>query len=447
MVKPLKDPELARSTRGLRVFGTVMILFVVGAFTYWGANAPLEGAVVASGSVVVDSNRKVVQHLEGGIIEKIYVKNGDIVNAGDTLVVLDKSMVQGKRNLYLWNLHVEMANKARLVAERDSLKAVPFESFLESIRVKEGESLTEDEEEELEKIMAQQRNIFKTRQQSIGEQIGILNKRISQLKNQINGFASQRNSTREQISYIRDELNTVRQLLERGLEQKPRLLGLQRREAELQGQIGDLSSQIAKTQDTINETNLAIHNVRTERQKEVAAELKDTDARIAELEENYLSLDNVFQRTGITAPQAGIVTNLKFHTTGGVIPPGAPILEIVPQNDELVIDVRLMPYDIDSVFVGQEAQVMLSAYLARHVPKLYGDVIHVSPDRLMDEVTGDFYYQVRVKILPAEIAKLPENINLYPGMPSEVFLVTEERTMLEYLAFPIVSSWNRAFRE
>lgn len=447
MVRPLKDPELVRSTRSLRVFGTLLIISVVAAFFYWGANAPLEGAVVASGSVVVDSNRKVVQHLEGGIIETILVKNGDIVDLGTPLVVLDNSMVENKRGLFLWNLHVGMANKARLSAERDGLKSVPFDIFLEKIRVKEGETLSDKEQKELEKIIAQQENIFKTRRRSISEQVSILRKRISQLRNQIGGYNSQRSSTKEQISYIQDELGTVRQLLERGLEQKPRLLSLQRREAELQGKIGDLTSQIAKTQDTINENDLAIHNVRTEAQKEIASELKETDEQIAELQENYLSMDNVFQRTAINAPQSGIVTNLRFHTPGGVIQPGEPILEIVPQNDELVIDVRLLPLDIDAVTVGQTAHVMLSAFLARHVPKLVGEVVQVSPDRLMDELTGDFYYQLRVRITPEEIAKLPPKITLYPGMPAEVFLITEERTMLEYLFYPIQSSFNRAFRE
>jgi HlyD family type I secretion membrane fusion protein len=447
-VRPLKDPDLARMTRAPRFMAMFLIFGIVGLFGYWSYVAPLEGAVVANGSVVLDSNRKLVQHLEGGIIDKIEVRNGDAVKQGDPLIILDNSMVEGKRNLFLWNLHVEMAGKARLVAERDGLKEVPFAAFLESIRVGDGKAeLSAKEKEDLEKTIEQQKNIFSTRRRSLDEQVGILKKRIAQMHNQIGGLSSQLSSTREQVALIRDELSTVRQLLARGLEQRPRLLSLQRREAELQGQIGEYQSQIAKVQDAINETNLTINNVTTERQKEVAEELKVAQAKIAELEENYMSLSNVSMRTVIAAPQAGVITNMKFHTTGGVIPPGAPILEIVPQNDELVIDVRLKPMDIESVHMEQDAQVLLSAYLARHVPKLLGKVSFVSPDRLQDEVTGDPYYQVRVKISPEELAKVSDQVTLYPGMPAEVFLVTEERTMFEYLIFPIRSSMNRAFRE
>lgn len=416
-------------------FMTVAGLFLF--FIVWGCFAPLEGAVVAEGSVVVDTNKRTVQHLEGGIIKQILVKNGDIVAQGQELIILQDQTVQSKYQLLAWRLLVEKAAQARLIAERDGLSEITYDK----------EILDRQADPEMKQILDVQNNLFKVRQDSIKQNVNILEQRISQLEKQIAGLESQKKSGLEQISLIREELETAQTLLDKGLEQKPRVLALRRTAAELDGRIGEYEASIAKSNDAINETKLQILNITTERQRDTANEIKETENRIAGVQEELIGAKDVYERTVITASRSGVVTNLHYHTIGGVITPGAPIMDIVPTNDELVVEAKLQTNAIESVHKGQEARVLLAAYKVRFIPRLKGEVIDVSPDRMMDEVTHQPYYSVRVKIDKKEIESFKHKLELYPGMPTQVFIVTDSATFMQYMLYPFRATLRKAFIE
>jgi len=239
-------------------------------------------------------------------------------------------------------------------------------------------------------------------------------------------------------------------LLEKGLEQKPRLLGLQRKEAELRGRIGELTSLIAKANEKIGENALNISNVRTEWSNEVETALKENQGKTADLEDNLFASSDIFKRTGIVAQQAGVVTGLRYHTIGGVVKPGEPILDIVPQDENLVIDVKLDPNDIDAVKIGDPAKALLSAYRIRFLPRIEGKVTHISPDRFKDEVSGEFYYKLTVEIEDKEIQYLREydsSIRLVPGMEAQVFIVTGSFTLFQWLVSPLRATMRESFNE
>lgn len=417
---------------GYRTVGALFLFFIV-----WGCLAPLEGAVVAEGSVVVDTNKRTVQHLEGGIIKEILVKNGDAVTEGQELIILQDQTVQSKYDLLRWKLLVEKATNARLVAERTQAVDIDYPK----------EILDRSADPEMKKILDVQTNLFKVRQESIKQNLSILQQRVLQLEKQIEGLEAQKQSTIEQITLIHEELETAQALLDKGLEQKPRVLALRRTSAELDGRIGEYEASIARSNDAINEAKLQMINITTERQRETANEMKEAEARIAAIQEELIAAKDVYERTVITASRSGVITNLRYHTIGGVITPGVAIMDIVPQNDELVIDAKLNPVDIESVHKGQEAKVLLTAYRVRFIPRLKGEVVDVSPDRMTDEVTHQPYYNVRVKINKKELEGFKSNLELYPGMPSQVFIVTDSATFMQYLLYPLRASMRKAFIE
>ena len=435
----LQKKELSQVMRKPKFIGVVMVMILFAFFGVWASWAPLGSAVIASGSVVVGSSRKTVQHLEGGIISKIFVRDGDVVKKGARLIRLKAASVEARQTSLIRNLRIEKANEVRLLAERNGGKELIFDN-----------KLFAKPDEEMKKIIEEQRQLFKVRMRSMNEKVSILNQRNAQLQSEINGFVSQQQSAREQISLIQQELATVKKLFEQGLEQKPRMLALQRQEAELNGRIGELSSMIAKSREKISENRLNINNLKTEQRNEVEEKLKETKAKIADYDDNLYASSDVFKRTMITAPKEGIVTGLRFKTIGGVIKPGEPILDIVPQDESLVVDAKLNPIDIDVVQRGAKANVLLSAYKTRNIRRIKGDVTHVSPDRFQDESTGEYYFKVTIEIPDSEIDLLKEdveNLELYPGMPAEVFISTGESTLMQYLLSPLRDSMRRAFRE
>lgn len=420
-----------------RIGYTTLVIFIA-VFFIWSAVAPLEGAVIASGSVAVGSSRKTVQHLEGGIIKEILVKDGDVVQLNQPLIFLSGTQAKSRHESLLFHLKSEKAIEARLVAERGYSDEIDF-----SDPVFQGA----DNDPELEELMEAQRNLFDVGKQSFDQKTKILNQRIEQLKKEIEGLEFQRDSGQKQISLVKEELATVRSLLKKGLEQKPRLLALQRKEAELVGKIGEYDSLIARAQEKIGETQLNIVNLNTERLQKAANELRETQSKIADIEDNLFASQDVFDRTVITAPQAGVVTGLKFHTVGGVISPGEPIMEIVPQNEQLIVEAKLPTIDIDDVFMEQNAKIMFTAFGGRFNQRVDGLVTLISADRFQDEVSGEYYYKVNVAIQEEQVKTLGEDVELHPGMPAEVFFVTGESTFLKYLLQPLRASMRRAFSE
>ncbi len=415
-------------------FGIIVLFF--GGFLGWAALAPLGSAAIAPGVVSVETNRKTIQHLEGGIIGAIKVKDGDNVKAGQVLVVLDETQPRASLELVRVRQLASIALKARLVAERNDAKRISFPDELRARR----------KETKVAEIIDGQINIFEARRNAYAGQVAILNQRIKQLAEEIKGTQGQIESEKRQITLVADEISDVSGLVEKGLVPRPRLRALQRDAAKIEGSLSLNRSRIAQIGQTIAETRLQISELTTAKINEVSQELRDVQADLFDLEERERAARDVLNRTVIRAPLEGTVVNLQVHTLGGVIAPGAPLLDIVPSEDRLIVEARVSPSDIDIVQVGLSAQVRFTAFSQRRTQPVDATVTAISADRLTDDRTGEIFYLARIEIKDDLAEKLGGN-KLYPGMQAEVMIVTGERTALEYFLKPITSSLNRAFRE
>lgn len=423
--------------RGPIRFGLWTIIVVFGSFFIWASFAPLSTAAVATGNVVLDTDKKTIQHLEGGIIDQILVHEGDYVEAGQALVRLSETAAKARADLLAAQYYSEKAASTRLMAERDGLDTLTFPEELVS-KAKESEKVAE--------ILDSQKRLFEARNQSLAGQIGILGQRKEQLDDEIDGLQAQEKSSKDQLALLNDEISVVSKLVSQGNAARPRLLALQRQAAEVQGRQGEYIAMIARARQTINETELEIINARNEYLNRVVAELREVQVKLSTLEEQVRASADILDRIIIAAPQSGIVTGLRFHTKGGVIAPGAEIMDIIPQDERLIVEAHVNPNDIDIVHRDLPARVRLSAYKTRNIPPLEGVVKTISADRFVNPSTQQAYYLARIVIDEAELASV-ENVALYPGMPAEVLIVTGERTLLSYLTSPIRDAMFRAFKE
>jgi HlyD family type I secretion membrane fusion protein len=432
--RPEDVPSRPATKAPLLAGAALAVLFFLG-FGSWAALAPLASATLAEGTIRVETHRKTVQHLEGGIVREILVREGDMVTAGQVLLRLDATQSGTAVALLRDQRDALLALEARLVAERDGLEDIPFPA-----------ELSKSAEFKTVALLEGQRNIFQARRHSLQAQAAILSQRAEQLGTEIRANKAQLVATEEQIRLIAEEIATVSDLLSRGLERKPRLLALQRQKSTLEGMRGEQTAAIVKAEQAITETGLQAADLKTKRSAEVALELRETQSQLLEIGERLGLADNIAERTDVLAPVPGRVVNLTVHTPGGVIRPGESILDIVPQSDELVVEARIRPVDVDTVAVGQKAQVSLTAYKQRTTPRLDGRLVNLSADALTDADRRITYYEAEIKIDAAERAKLSA-VKLYPGMPAEVMIVTGERTLLDYLLQPLFDSFRRALRE
>lgn len=426
--------DAAKLSVKLGMWASAAVLFF---FIGWAGLAPIDSAAVASGYVTLFSQKKTVQHLEGGIIKEILINEGDVVEAGQPLINLNDSEAKARYSIVLGQLRTALANEARLNAELNGANQITLPEEFDNIF----------NEFELFKIVQSQNNLFKTRKEVLEEKVSILQQRIEQSNNQVDGLKSQQKATDKKLLLIQDEAKAKESLLEQGWGKKPDLLLLQRTEADLVGQKGEYISSIAKVEEGIKETELQILNIKNQFTNDALDELKEVQSKIADLQQQFQAAKDVLDRTVIKAPQSGKITGLNYHTIGGVITHGSPIMDIVPQDDKMIIEAQVKVTDIDIVHKGLDAKVMLSAYKSRLVPRLQGVVLDVSADRFVDEHMGMPYYKARVEISEEQMAHLPENIELYPGMPAEVFIVTGESTLLQYMFDPLTSSVRRSFTE
>lgn len=416
--------------------GIGVIIAFFGVFGGWAAVAPLSTAAIAMGEVAVESKRKTVQHLEGGIVDQILVRDGDQVKAGQVLITLDQVQPRAVLAVQQGRLLAARTLEARLIAERDGAKKVAFPSDIVARR----------DESEVRTLMDGQRRIFAVRRKSLANQIAILHQQDSQVKEEIRGLKAQIRSDDDQLALIFDEMTGVQKLVDKGLMPRPRLLALQRRAAEIQGGRGRAVASIARARQTMGETRLKIEELKTKGINDVVKELRETQADLFDLTERVNAARDVLRRTKIVAPIAGTVVNQRIATTGGVVSPGEPLLDIVPSLDELVIDARVNPKDIDVVTAGLDAEVRFTAFSQRNVPPVEGKVVSVSADRLIDEVTKAPYYHARI-MLTEDVEEKLNGATLLPGMQAEVMIVTGKRTALSYFFKPVSDSLNRAFRE
>lgn len=423
--------------RGSILFGLTVIAGLLLAFGLWSVLAPLSTAAVAPGVVRVDSNRKTVQHLEGGIIAEILVREGDRVGRGQPVVRLDETQAEASHQLLKGQLDAFRARAARIKAEQTARPAVAFPADLTQRRTQEAA---------IADILMSQEEIFTTRRARLDGELTILGKRLEQLASQISAYGAQRQAALTQLEYIVEEIADVSLLYRKGLVPKQRVLALQREQANLTGAVGEYDGLIARANEQIGETESQIINVRSTYHNELAEEHDQIRNQIADTTEKLRSAEDVLQRRFVLAPESGVVVDLRFFTPGGVIGPGEPIMDIVPQQDRLLVEARIQPIDIDVVATGMPAQIRLTAFNQRIVPTLDGIVVHVSADSMTDPNTASEYFMSRVEVDRDQLAKLTD-VHLMPGMPAEVMIVTGERTLIDYLITPVTNSFARALRE
>ena len=414
--------------------GLFIFFLVFGVFGFWAGFAPLDGAARATGVVTVESYTKVIQHFEGGIVGEILVRNGDVVEAGDPLLVLDST--QPLAQLGAANaLFVALKSRvARLLAESSGSESISFPAAL-----REAGSGADAE-------MASERQIFLARKAAREGEVEVLKQREDQLASRVTGLEAVRTSKLELAASFSEELVDVRELLEEGFSDKQRLRELERSYSSFSGEAADLTANISSTQMQIGEARLQILQLDKNFLTEVVNELGEIRTLLKDTEEKMIAMQDVVRRTSITTPVDGIVTGMQVHTVGGVVQPGADIAEVVPQSDELIIEANISPIDIDRVTVGQEATISFSAFSSGLVPTIFGSVIGISADRLIDQMNGAPYYLARVEVTPEGMRDMGDLV-LVPGMPAEVFINTGTRTFLQYVFKPFTTALSRSFIE
>jgi HlyD family secretion protein len=416
---------------GLRI---LLVAGVVGGG--WFFLMPLAGAVVVPGNLVVESNVKAIQHPTGGVVAEINVQNGTRVKAGDLLVRLDATQAQASLQMVNKQLDETRARIARLVAERDGLSQIEIPAALKARAA----------DETVKSLLASEESLFKARSGARQSQKDLLQSKIAQLTDEISGLEVQLDSRAKQLDLINGELVGVQDFFDKRLVPLTRLTSLQRESARIDGERGQLASSIAETKSKIGEAKLQIIRIDQYFRTEVVKDLGDSQGKEAELVERGIAARDLLDRIEIRAPTSGVIHQLAAHTIGGVIRAGDTIMEIVPDMEDLQVEARLQPQDINHVHPGQKAFVRFSAFNQRTTPQLTGSVSYVSADTSHDQQTNAPYFTVRVTLPDGERRRLAGQ-QLVPGMPAEVFMQTGSRTMVSYLFKPIADQIQRAFVE
>jgi HlyD family secretion protein len=432
--KPPDDP-LASIRRHI-LLGCAVVAFIAVGLGGWASTAEIAGALIAQGSLVVDSNVKKVQHPTGGVVGEVRVHDGDRVKAGDILIRLDLTVTRANLAIVTKGLTEFYARKARLGAERDGADTVALPKELAD----------KADDPDVQEAMASERKLFELRRTARIGQKNQLGQRIKQLQEQIVGLTAQQDAKTKEMELIDKELEGVRDLWAKNLVQINRLTSLEREEARLQGERGQLIASAAEAKGKITETELQILNVDQEFTSDVAKELRETDSKIGEYVERKITAEDQLRRTDIRAPQDGVVFQSTANTVGGVVTAGDTVMLIVPETDTLLVEAKVDPKDIDQVQFGQPVVLRFSAFSSRTTPEINGTVVRVGADTSTDQRTGQSYYLVRISMTADEIKRLGD-VKLTPGMPVEAFIQTGDRTMISYLTKPLRDQLTRAFRE
>lgn len=429
--------NLVTRTDRITLAGYGSIAFFLIGFGSWAVTAPIAGATIAPGVVAAAAGQNVmIQHLEGGVISGIKAREGDRVSRGQALIMVDPTLAQSQLNRVLKQWVAQKAEIARLEAERDGLEEIAFPNDL----------TVYSDTAVYRAIFDEQTKEFQARLARYAAEQQILKQRVAALQEGIVGLRAQKKSVENQLAIVSEEADRKKGLLERGLTNRSEYTDLLRSTAELVGQAGSLEAQIASSATQTVEARQQIERLTTSRVEDAVTELNKTRGQVADLEEQINAARSVLDRTTIRAPVDGVIVRSLFSSEGSVIRPGEVAIELLPTTDELIVEARIKPEDIDSIHVGQEANMMFTALNARTTPKVQGRVFYISADRLVPTSTGQPYYIVRLKIagkLPPQVK--PEQV--YPGMPVETFISTGERTFLAYLTKPLRDSFSRAFRE
>ncbi len=425
------------SARKPLIIGILSLITLVGGFGTWAAMTNISGAIIAGGQIEVDQNRQVVQHPDGGVVDAILVKEGDVVKAGQVLVRLEATDLQSQLSITESQLYELMARRGRLEAEREGKDTAEFDPLLRQA--------ARDDPDAADLIDGQNR-LLKARVRSTATEIDQLQKRSGQIADQIVGIKAQQVSLSRQIELIIKELADQQVLLDKGLAQASRVLALQREEARLSGTKGDLEAQVAQADGRITEIEIEILKLETTRREEAITQLRDQQYHELELRERRRALIQKMQRLEITAPVDGVVYDMQVFALRSVIRPADPVLYIVPQDRPLIINAKVDPIHIDKVFVGQDVTLRFTALDQRRTPELTGRVVQISADAFRDDATRQAYYRADIVLSEGEQAKLPAGTTLIPGMPVEAFIRTEDRTPIAYLVKPFMDYFAKAFR-
>ncbi|WP_306168739.1 HlyD family type I secretion periplasmic adaptor subunit [Halomonas sp. MMSF_3323] len=422
--------------RPYRRWGLAILLVAFGGFGVWSVTAHLAVSVVAPGSVSVESFTKTIQHLEGGIVADVLVEDGDHVEAGDPLIVLDDTQALAQQRIAETEYLITRASEVRLLAEQadsDSLVFPPELIASSNSRVQE--------------VLGVQRRLFEVRRQSLDDTLAALDQQILQLEEQITGLGQTRSITQQRIDSLEGEVANHRKLFRDGMISSQRLRELERESLEYQSDNAGHASEIARLRAHISENTLNKQIRLQEFQQQVGEALRQVQAEVADAEERLVALNDTLARTRITAPVAGTVVDLQVHTLGAVVRGGDPLLDLVPAGDGFVIEARVPNHDVDHLYPGQSAEIRFSAFNQRLSNVIDGEVIRVSADSFEDEATRQRYYKVRVGVTDLGKSQLTDNMRLVAGMPAEVMILTGERSFASYITKPINDMLARAMRE
>lgn len=414
----------------------IMMLALFCIFVLWAGFAPLAKGIVAPGTVVVDSRRKTIQHLEGGVVKAIHVREGSQVKENDILMELDDAKARSDRNTLRSRYLMRLAVLDRLMALQAGHPSLQFNRELLDIK---GDAYV------TELITTQQKMFQVLRREQEGKKL-ILMQRIEQFKQKIKGLEAYRLVTEKQISLLEKETDRLNGLLQKRLVESSAVMERQQLLNQQQGELGKTMSSISETNVAIGEAKLNLVQSEKEWQQEIAKQISETLESYVELRSQLEAAENVLKRAVIRAPQAGTVLGMKAHTIGGVIAPANPVMDIVPQGDKLVVEAHVRPLDIDSVQVGLPAQIRFSSFRAKTTPQLAAVVESISADAIADTVKGESYYLVRLSVKDREMSKLA-GLAILPGMPAEVYVNAGSRTLLNYLFDPLTSVFRKAMRE
>ena len=419
------------------LIGTIAVVtLLAGGLGGWAATTELSGAVVAPGTLVVDTNVKKVQHPTGGVVGELLARDGDRVEAGAVVVRLDATVTRANLAIVVKGLDELAARQARLEAERDDADALEFPESLAS----------RSTDPDVARVMAGEQSLFALRHTARHGQKAQLNERVAQLEEEIVGVTGQAAAKAREVELIHRELEGVRQLWEKNLVQIQRLMQLEREAVRITGERGQLIASIAQSKGKIAEIKLQTIQIDQDLRSEVAKELREIQGKSAELVERRVAAEDQLMRIDIRAPQRGIIHQSNIHTVGGVVQAGEPLMLVVPEKDELTVEVKLPPQNIDQLSRGQPATLRFSAFNQRTTPEINGTVTTISADVTLDQRTGMSYYVVRIGLTADEIARL-NGLKLVAGMPVEAYIQTGDRSVISYLVKPLHDQVMKAFRE
>lgn len=437
LVQSPEMPSPQTDDKRYRRLGLFVLFMLVGVFGVWSAYAPLESAIAATGKVIVASNNRTVQHLEGGIIKSIHVRDGEQVKQGDVLMELETAQAASQLQIIESSYFYALAMEARLIAERSKSSSISFSSEFNTARGLPYAG-----------FMDNQRREFYARQSSLASDASMLNDRIHQANQQISGLAATVKSKETLLETYKDEVKELEVLYAQQLIDKLRLRDAKRQMYLTQSELDVAKAEVSRIQSQIRETTTQIEGNEKRFQKELLDKLSSTQAQLADSKARMLGLQDLMARTKITSPVDGVVVNLGIHTIGGVIAGGKPIMDIVPSDEPLIVEARIMAADRTNAHVGLKAEVQFPSFAhIKTLKEVEGEVVSIAADAVESE-QRELYYLAKIKITPKGTAELYRNkLSLQPGIPASIMIIVAKRTFADYLIHPFKMMFRKSLNE